>query len=274
MPYFDGVVGQVYFKAWRVPSPRAVVVFLHGFGEHSGLYHRFANALNGSDIEVWALDEVGHGLSDGDRAVIASIDDLVENGRQLVALAEAANPGRPIVLAGHSLGAVAAAVSASRDPSRLEGLILSGAPLSSLGWVLSLVADDPEGGLDLDPTDLSLDPFYLDELEHDPLAFTSTAGAGSLLATLPPAWVELELGFEAIALPVLFVHGGNDPIVPVSDARSWSARIPDGRITEFPGAHHDVLNETVHREVAAVVADFVISVAEVADPANTLAIAR
>jgi alpha-beta hydrolase superfamily lysophospholipase len=86
--------------------------------------------------------------------------------------------------------------------------------------------------------------------------------------------VELELGFEAIALPVLFVHGGNDPIVPVSDARSWSARIPDGRITEFPGAHHDVLNETVHREVAAVVADFVISVAEVADPANTLAIAR
>jgi len=32
-------------------------------------------------------------------------------------------------------------------------------------------ADAPD--LDLDPADLSSDPFYLDELAHDPLAFTS-----------------------------------------------------------------------------------------------------
>jgi hypothetical protein len=29
------------------------------------------------------------------------------------------------------------------------------------------------------------------------------------------------------------------------------------RVAEFPGARHDVLNETVHREVATVRADFV-----------------
>ena len=39
MPHFDGVAGRAYFKAWRVPAPRlAALVFLHGFGEHSGLY--------------------------------------------------------------------------------------------------------------------------------------------------------------------------------------------------------------------------------------------
>ena len=63
------------------------MVFLHGFGEHSGLYHRFGNALNGAGIDLWALDEIGHGLTDGDRAVIRSIDDLVENGRRLTAIA-------------------------------------------------------------------------------------------------------------------------------------------------------------------------------------------
>jgi len=31
------------------------VVFLHGFGDHSGLYRRFGNALNGAGIELWAL---------------------------------------------------------------------------------------------------------------------------------------------------------------------------------------------------------------------------
>ncbi len=88
MPYFEGVSGSVYYKSWRVAPPRrAAVVFLHGFGEHSGLYHRLGNALNSSGIELWALDQIGHGLTDGERAALRSVDDLVENGRRLAALA-------------------------------------------------------------------------------------------------------------------------------------------------------------------------------------------
>ena len=95
MPTFGGVTGRVYYKAWRVPVPRAAaVVFLHGFGEHSGLYHRLGYALNDAGIELWALDEIGHGLTEGDRAIIRSIDHLVQNGRQLAALAEAVQIGR------------------------------------------------------------------------------------------------------------------------------------------------------------------------------------
>ena len=81
-----------------------------------GPVHRLGNALATSGIELWAVDEIGHGLTDGPRAVIQSIDDLVENGRRLTALAGEAEPGGPVFLAGHSLGA-AAALSASRDPS-------------------------------------------------------------------------------------------------------------------------------------------------------------
>ena len=190
MPFFDGVSGHVYYKAWRVGSPRvAAVVFLHGFGEHSGLYHRLGNALAAAGIELWALDEIGHGLTEGDRAVIGSIDDLVENGARLTALAEEADPDSPLFLAGHSLGGVAAAVSVARDPAAFEGLILSGTPLSPLDWVLELGQGDGEV-LALDTADLSSDPFYLDELENDPLAFTSAAGATTLAAVLPPAWEE------------------------------------------------------------------------------------
>jgi alpha-beta hydrolase superfamily lysophospholipase len=259
MPTFGGVTGQVYYKAWRVPPPRtAAVVFLHGFGEHSGLYHRYGNALNGAGIELWALDEIGHGLTEGERAVIRSVDDLVENGRRLTAIAEAAQPGQPAWLAGHSLGAAAAAVSASRDPGRYAGLILSGAAISPLDWVLAL-GDDGAPDLDLDPAGLSADPFYLDELAHDPLAFTSAAGARSLAAVLPPAWDELAAGFGQVPLPVLFVHGSDDPVVPAEHAREWSARLKRARLAEFAGARHDILNETVHREVAAAITEFVLT---------------
>lgn len=259
MPMFSGVTGQVYYKAWRVPPPRAAaVVFLHGFGEHSGLYHRYGNALNAAGIELWALDEIGHGLTEGERAVIRSVDDLVENGRRLTAIAEAAQPGQPAWLAGHSLGAAAAAVSATRDPGRYAGLILSGAAISPLDWVLAL-GDDGAPDLDLDPAGLSADPFYLDELAYDPLAFTSAAGARSLAAVLPPAWDELAAGFGQVTLPVLFVHGSDDPVVPAEHARAWSARLERGRLAEFPGARHDILNETVHRDVAAAVTGFVLA---------------
>ena len=210
MPTFGGVTGRVYYKAWRVPAPRAAaIVFLHGFGEHSGLYHRLGNALNNAGIELWALDEIGHGLTEGDRAVISSIDDLVQNGRRLTALAEAIQPGRPVWLAGHSLGSVAAAVAAAREPRRYAGLILSGAALSPLDWVLALGEDDA-AELALDPADLSSDPFYLDERAYDPLAFTSAAGARTLATMLPPAWDELAGAFGQVRLPVLFVHGSED----------------------------------------------------------------
>ena len=38
MPYFDGVSGRVYYRSWDAPDARAGIVFLHGYGEHSGLY--------------------------------------------------------------------------------------------------------------------------------------------------------------------------------------------------------------------------------------------
>lgn len=260
MPYFDGSTGRVYFRAWRAAVPRsAAVIFLHGFGEHSGLYHRLGDALTAQGIDLWALDEIGHGLTDGDRAVIQSIDDLVYNARLLTALADAAGPGEPLLLAGHSLGAAAAAVTVSRDPSAYRGLIVSGAPLSPLDWVNELA--EAAGELSLDPADLSADPFYLDEIENDPLAFTSAAGARSLLRILPSAWDELRRDFGGTTLPTLFVHGSCDPIVPVAVARDWAARLPSGHLAEFAGARHDVLNETVHREVAAVITDFVRSAA-------------
>ena len=195
-----------------------------GTRQHSGLYHRLGDALNGAGIELWALDEIGHGLTEGDRAVIESVDDLIENGRLLTDLAEEAQPGAPVWLAGHSLGSAAAAVSAVRDPGRYAGLILSGAALSPLDWVIALGGDD-DAELDLDPADLSSDPFYLDELAHDPLAFTSAAGARSIAAVLLAAWGELADGFAQVPLPVLFVHGSEDPVVPAAHARDWAGRL-------------------------------------------------
>jgi pimeloyl-ACP methyl ester carboxylesterase len=97
--------------------------------------------------------------------------------------------------------------------------------------------------------------------------------AGVLLADLPlqadgpgqqqrePRFAGLELAsdFGQVTLPVLFVHGSDDPVVPAAHAREWAARLKRARLAEFPGARHDILNETVHRDVAAAITEFVLT---------------
>src|SRR5215813_5236073 len=144
MPFFDGRAGRVYYRHWAADQPRAALVFLHGFGEHTGLYHRYGAALNARDIDLWALDEIGHGLSEGERAHFGSIDDLAANGGQLAALAAAAAPGLPLVIGGHSLGSLPALYLALEDPARFRGVVISGAPLVPLPWLEDALAHGQE----------------------------------------------------------------------------------------------------------------------------------
>lgn len=255
MPYFEGASGRVHYRHWPSERPQAAIIFLHGFGEHSGLYERFAAALNEAAIDLWAIDEIGHGLSDGDRGIVGSIDALEENARLLTAIARQTRPEIPVVLAGHSLGGVAAAVTVTRNPEPFTGVILSGTPISPPAWALQAL-DEGGDGLALEATDLSADPWYLDALANDPLAFTETDG--SPLDSLPTAWTELEGSFDAVSIPVLFVHGAEDPVSPVDVSRRWAAELPQASLREFAGARHDVLNETVHAEVAAAIAVWVL----------------
>ena len=53
------------------------------------------------------------------------------------------------------------------------------------------------------------------------------------------------------------MHGVNDPIAPVGAVRAYAEQIEALQITEFPGARHDILNETVHREVAQTIVEFI-----------------
>jgi alpha-beta hydrolase superfamily lysophospholipase len=103
MPVFDTDRGPVYYRHWPAPEARAAVIFLHGYGEHTGLYHRYGFALNAAGIDLWAVDQYGHGLSPGERGDFGSLADSSVLADRLTELAEAARPGLPLVAQGHSL---------------------------------------------------------------------------------------------------------------------------------------------------------------------------
>ena len=147
MPTFTGSRGRIFHDSWQPDGAvRGTVILLHGYGEHLGLYDALARRLVTDGLTVHAMDAVGHGRSDGERAVIPSWGEFADDARHL---AEA----RP-------------------------------------------------------------------------------------------------------ALPVLLVHCGADPIVPVTDAHAVAQTLPHATLRVFPGDLHDVLNEHDRDAVHDVVATF------------------
>jgi pimeloyl-ACP methyl ester carboxylesterase len=78
-----------------------------------------------------------------------------------------------------------------------------------------------------------------------------------LARELDKAWDRFGSELPKLAVPTLAVHGVNDPIAPVGAVRAYAEQVDPLQLKEFPGAHHDILNETVHRDVAAAIVDFV-----------------
>ncbi len=258
MPFFEGPRGRIYHDSWLPEGDaRAAVVLTHGYGEHLGLYDALARRLVDEGLAVHALDSIGHGRSDGERAVVDTWDDHVADVHELADWVDARYPGRPVVLLGHSSGAVTVTLLALRYPEVADALVLSGAPLRPLPWVeaeLEAGHAETEGG---DPTEaLSTHPDYVHALLHDPLTWKGGFRRETLLA-LRGTWPELEQGLAQGRpdVPVLLVHGGADPVVPLDFAYEVAGQLPNAQVQAFPGDLHDVLNEhdrdAVHASVAA-----------------------
>jgi acylglycerol lipase len=261
MPFFIGSRGRIHHHAWLPDGDVAgIVVFCHGgFGEHLGLYEVLARRMTTDGIAVHALDAIGHGLSDGERDLLLSWDHYVDDARTLANLACAQHPGRPLVLMGHSGGGLAALLLAQRSPQLAQALVVSAPPASPIPWVVAEVEAGSEEVESPDPTEMfSSHPDYVDVLRHDPLVYRGPMvreTVQALMRTWPEVAAAADEGKPSI--PVLVVHGGNDPVVPVEGSEALVSKLPQATLRIFPGDLHDVLNEHDRDDVHEVVAQFV-----------------
>jgi alpha-beta hydrolase superfamily lysophospholipase len=107
---------------------RAAVQINHGMAEHSARYARFAKALAGAGFAVFAHDHRGHGTTTAPDAPRGVFGD--ENGFDLViADVDAVNRhirsrdvDTPVVVFGHSMGAIIALNYALRHAARTDAL--------------------------------------------------------------------------------------------------------------------------------------------------------
>jgi alpha-beta hydrolase superfamily lysophospholipase len=252
MPFLNTDDGRAYYRHWAAEHPRAAVIFLHGFGEHTGVYHRYGFALNAAGIDLWAVDEFGHGLTPGERGDFGSIEASIGLSDGLSELAAAATPDIPLVAQGHSFGAVATLWNLIDHPGKYRAGVISGAPLVPVPGLV-----DADSTFEIAPSQLSADPFYLDLMENDPLAFVDADGR-PLARELVRCWDTFGAKLPTLAVPTLAVHGANDPIGPIGAVKAYAEEVEPLSLVEIPGGGHDILNDVTHREVAAAIVEFIV----------------
>ncbi|MBF6591653.1 MAG: alpha/beta fold hydrolase [Ktedonobacterales bacterium] len=106
----------LFFRSWRAADPQApVLVLLHGLGAHTGWFIDMGNALQARGITVYADDHRGFGRSGGPRGHVRAWRTYVEDIGEFVSAVRQWQPGSPLSLLGHSMGAVFALYVAAED---------------------------------------------------------------------------------------------------------------------------------------------------------------
>lgn len=256
-------------------EPLGVVQIAHGLAEHGMRYARFAQALNAAGFLVHAVDHRGHGQSArgrfGDFGP-AGFEGLIADVAQFGATLRAKHPTVPVFLFAHSMGSFAAQAALLEHAPTWAGAILSGS--TALDAFAAAMASAPAGGATgLEAFNagfeyrtgyewLSRDAAEVDAYVADPACGWDVPEAVLAGLFAPAARLADPARLRAIRpdLPILVASGDADPIagggalVQLLAQRYREAGLQDVEVLLYPGARHEILNET-HRE--AVTADIV-----------------
>jgi alpha-beta hydrolase superfamily lysophospholipase len=235
-----------------------VVVLAHGYGEHLGRYEYVAKFLVARGAVVAGPDHLGHGRSGGDRVVIEDYDSVIDDLHSVVRRVKERHPGLPLALVGHSMGGMIGSRYAQLHGDELSGLVLSGPVLGTWTEVTDLLGLDQIPDDPLDVSTLSRDPqvgeiYSKDELVwHGPFKRPTLQAIDAELETI-------NAGRKLRELPTLWLHGEEDQLVPISETRGGIETLEFGSLETriFPGARHEVFNETNRDEVLTITADFI-----------------
>lgn len=252
----DGTRGRLAVTYWIAPTPHYVLLLAHGYGEHSGRYEHVAARLIDHGAAVYAPDHFGHGRSGGEPALVEDIDDLVADIHRVRNLLADKHPNLPVVLLGHSMGALVATRYAQEHGAELTALVLS-AFIGGNPDIERLLKIDPMPEVPLDPVLLSRDPEVAVAYARDPRVWQGSFKRASLKAIFQSIGT-IQGGPSIGSLPTLWLHGEEDALAPVTLA-SEVLKCLDGTALEakiYAGARHEVFNEINRNEVIADLLDF------------------
>jgi len=276
-PAQDGV-DIVGYRWDPAGMPRGAVQLTHGMGEHVRRYGALARALTDRGLVVYGQDHRGHGATARSEEELGQLGpdgwtQLVDDVDLLVSLIRDQQPGLPLVLLGHSMGSFAVQQYLLKHSDRVDAVVLTG----------TTALDQLEPALDLDkPIDLAAfnAAFEPARTEFDWLSRDEAIVDAYIADPRCGFGIDVDAGKDMFAgarrmadpgqvtairpdLPLYIAAGELDPVnanlalLHVLVDRYRAAGLTDVTVRTYPGARHEILNETNRDEVVARILDWI-----------------
>lgn len=238
---------------------RAVILFIHGIGEHLNRYSDWSGRFNKEGIAFTGVDLPGHGRSDGRRGHIESFTLLHEMIDILLDTISKTYPNIPIFIYGHSLGGGIVLDYLLRKNPEVQGAIvtspwlrLSSEPAkikicmaNAIRYILPGFSQP--SGLIVDH--ISHDTSVIEKYRADPLVHDRIS-VSLLHCAMKAARYSLAHAHE-LKVPTLLIQGNDDQITSPEGSREFAARTKMAELKIWEGGYHELHNEAFKDEVFA-----------------------
>jgi alpha-beta hydrolase superfamily lysophospholipase len=240
-------------------APAGLVVFVHGFDAHAGMYRALSTALAAEGYATVLYDGRGHGRSQGRRGHIARFEQYGADLAAAVAHARRSVAG-PLIVMGHSQGGtvvldavVRGAISPTPDRVILAAPWL-GLSLPVPWWkkalspLFSTIWPTLTMGNGLRAADISRNPALEQIRAHDPLIHH--VATARWFEEVLRTQLRIRTTAPALRVPTLILVAGQDRIVSSEATLAFVQTAgPAVAVRRYPAAFHDLFIEPEQDQV-------------------------
>jgi len=257
----------LYVRSWMPDQHvKGTICLVHGLGEHSGFYARFAQSMTDAGYGVVAMDLRGHGRSPGRRGYADSYNLLLDDVDRLLLYIFHTHGDHAVFVYGHSMGGALVLNYALRRTPLVAGIVASspwlrtGSPISparlKLARMLYGILPWFPVHNGIDPSALCRDEQVVTSIEEDRLAHTRITPRLFIDAIDAGRWAIRHA--PELSLPLLLMHGDADTVTDPLASIEFDERVsqPLCTLRMWPGLYHDLHEEPEREQVLATVVDW------------------
>lgn len=244
---------EIFYQIWQPEkSVKAIIVLIHGLGEHSGRYGGdFEKFYTDAGIAVIAPDLPGHGKTNGIRGYIPDTHQFLDYIDQLTTIAKKLFPDKPVFLYGHSMGGeIALWYTLDRVP-QISGVIVTSPcigtkdPVSpikkSLAKMMNSLAPTFTMDNGLDVNQLSRDKNVIKAYVNDPLVTKLISARLAMMILTKGDWILSHAPQNTNEILVMI--GSEEGIVNKGAVDRFCQVSPHVDYKIWPELYHEIHNE-------------------------------
>lgn len=255
---FNTYKTDFFGQTWEADTTKAVVVLVHGMGEHATRYADFViPTLVKNNFSIIAFDHFGHGKTTGKRGHNPNFEAVLESLETVINKAAEVFPKKPIFLYGHSMGGNVVLNYGIRKKHSLAGIIgtspflqLAFQPPAAklfVGKLLQKIAPSITMGNELNPNDISRDNTEVKKYINDPLIHSKISPNFSITFIETGKWA-IENAHK-LQTPTLLLHGTGDKIIDYKGTQSFAEKTDNATLKLYDGGYHELHNDLCKKEM-------------------------